>query len=186
MEQVWATADEHFGHHNIIDFCHRPFKDIYEMREKLISNHNEVVKPGDRVFHVGDMFWRTLINKEALDIRYRLNGQHFYIFGNHDEVFHRSEQVRSSFIWCKERFNLNIKGYPNIVLDHYAGRTWLGSHRGSWQLYGHSHGELHEFKQGEHHDDSNFQLDVGVDCWNYYPVNLDQIKEKMISKGWND
>jgi len=170
MSSVFFTADEHHHHANIIKFCHRPFNDVIDMREKLIENHNKLVRPGDRVYHIGDMFWRTLSVKEVLDIRYRLNGEHYFIFGNHDEVF-KNEAVRNSFIWCRERENLKISGYPNIVLDHFAGRVWHGSHKGAWQLYGHSHGDLPE--------DGSLSFDVGVDAQNYFPISLEDVKVKM-------
>ena len=186
MGQVYFTSDEHFGHRNIIDFCHRPFKDTDEMRETIIANHNSLVKPGDRVYHIGDMFWRTLSVGEALTIKYRLNGEHYYIYGNHDEMF-RNHAVRDSFIWCKDVENLNIKGFPNIFLCHYAMRVWNGSHRGAWHLYGHSHNQLPEITNGNKRDgDSPFSFDIGVDCWNYKPISLEQVREKMKSKGWSE
>jgi len=184
LSTCWFTADEHIGHENIIKFCKRPFSNINEMKEKIISNHNEVVKPGDRVFHIGDMFWRTVPVKEALDIIYRLNGEHYYIYGNHDEIFHKNEFLRKSFVWCKDVHNLNVSGYPNIFLFHYACRVWNGSHRGSWHLFGHSHNNLTEISKGNSKDESPFSFDVGVDTHNFYPWSLEEVAEKMKKKGW--
>ena len=70
------TSDEHYGHRRIIDFCKRPFADIYEMREALIAAHNAKVGRGDITFHLGDIFWRTMSVDEAMYIMSRLNGQH--------------------------------------------------------------------------------------------------------------
>jgi|SRR6185437_188869 len=170
-DRIWFTSDEHFGHANIIQFCNRPFKDTVEMQEALIDRHNEVVKAGDRVYHLGDMYWRSTSEEQALAIRYRLNGQHYYIYGNHDEVFHKSQRVRESFIWCKERFNLKVPGYPNIVLDHFAMETWNGSHKGAYQLFGHEHAARSMDVI------SGLKLEVGVDCWNYYPVSFETVTE---------
>jgi calcineurin-like phosphoesterase family protein len=170
MSSIWFTSDEHYGHRNIIDFCNRPFVDTDDMRESLIDNHNSIVKKGDRVYHLGDMFWRTVPLTECLSTVKRLNGQHFYIYGNHEEAF-KSPFVRNAFIWCRDLENLHIDGYPNIMLCHYAMRTWNGSHKGSYQLYGHTHGELPP--------DGSLSCDVGVDAWNYKPVSLEQVEEKM-------
>jgi calcineurin-like phosphoesterase family protein len=49
-------------------------------------------------------------------------------------------------------------------------RTWPASHMGSWQLYGHSHGKLPPI---------GFQLDVGVDSWEFYPVSWEEVKEAI-------
>ena len=173
MSNIFFTADEHFDHRNIIDFCHRPFKDTAEMRETLIANHNKVVKPGDRVYHLGDMFWRTLPVNDAIAIRYRLNGEHYYIYGNHDELF-RNEKLRSTFVWCRDVENLKVTGYPNIFLCHYAMRVWNGSHRGAYQLYGHTHNDLPE--------DGSLSFDVGVDAQNFFPISLEDVAAKMKKK----
>lgn len=171
MGQVWFTSDEHFGHENIIKFCNRPFTNTDEMRNKIIENHNKLVKAGDRVYHLGDMFWRTTPDDEALSIRHALRGEHYYIFGNHDEVFHRSQDVRKSFVWCKDVFNLKIEGYPNVWLNHYAHRVWNGSHKGAYHLYGHTHAQLPQ--------DGSLSFDVGVDANNFCPISIDQVRDRM-------
>src|SRR5664279_3833835 len=57
-----------------------------------------------------------------------------------------------------------------LVLCHYGMRTWPGSRRGALHLYGHSHGTL----------PGNAQcLDVGVDCWDFRPVTLPEIRAKL-------
>jgi calcineurin-like phosphoesterase family protein len=57
-----------------------------------------------------------------------------------------------------------------ITLCHYAMRTWNMSHYGALHFFGHSHGNL----QGD-----SQSCDVGVDCWGFVPVSLDQVKERM-------
>ena len=173
MGQVYFTSDEHYGHRSIIDFCHRPFKDTDEMRETIIANHNSVVKPGDRVYHVGDMFWHSLEPHETLAIRHRLNGEHYYVYGNHEEAF-RKVELRNTFVWCREREYLRLKGCPTIVLDHYAGRVWRDSHRGAYQLYGHTHNDLPE--------DGSLSMDIGVDAQNFLPISLDAVHAHMQKK----
>jgi calcineurin-like phosphoesterase family protein len=51
-------------------------------------------------------------------------------------------------------------------------RVWNKSHYGSIMLHGHSHGSL---------PGTNQSLDVGVDCWDYTPVTLEQIKRRLKS-----
>ena len=51
---TWFTADLHFGHRNIIDYCNRPFRDVDAMNESLIENWNESIAADDTVWVVGD------------------------------------------------------------------------------------------------------------------------------------
>ena len=52
--QIFFTADTHFGHANIIKYCHRPFATVEEMDDALVRNWNAVVSPDATVFHLGD------------------------------------------------------------------------------------------------------------------------------------
>jgi len=51
---TWFTADQHFGHKNIIGYSGRPFADVEEMTEELVRRHNACVAPEDTTYHVGD------------------------------------------------------------------------------------------------------------------------------------
>lgn len=167
------TADEHYGHRNVIKFCKRPFVDIDDMREKLIAAHNAKVSKGDFTYHIGDMFWRTCSVDEAVTIMTRLNGQHVLVYGNHDELVENGPHLRQKFVKISERLYLDKTSIsPKIVLDHYAGRVWRGSHKGTWQLYGHSHAALPEAK--------TLSFDVGVDTRpDYAPWSEEEIAAKM-------
>jgi calcineurin-like phosphoesterase family protein len=190
MNNIFFTSDEHHGHRNILtgwdgEVKPRPWSTLEDMTEGIIDRHNSVVKPGDLVYHLGDMFWRTFTHEAAQRVMLRLNGQHFYIFGNHDELFEglNGERLCSHFIWCRERTRIEWKPDPAkrtkqyIVLDHFAGRVWDKSHSGSWQLYGHSHGALPEL-------DNLRSFDVGLDAPgnDYTPVSIDTVAARMALK----
>lgn len=174
---IYFTSDEHIGHKNIISFCKRPFEDLEHMHEELTHRHNYRVKEDDDVFHVGDMFWRTYGVDAAIEYMKRLNGRHWYILGNHEELIEQSEELRKCFAGIFVRHQIYPSGAPKagIVLDHYAGRVWQGSDRGSWQLYGHTHSQLPEI-------DPLLSFDVGVDANGFYPVSLDEVKMRMEAK----
>ena len=72
------TADQHFGHANIIKYCNRPFATSEEMDEILIRNFNQIVKPEDTTIHAGDFTLHK--NREEVQKKYinRLNGQHIF------------------------------------------------------------------------------------------------------------
>jgi len=153
----WFTADEHYGHFNIIKYCNRPFASVIEMDETIIKNHNAIVNLSDTVIHVGDF---TLGKKERAGLYIKqLKGNHVFIQGSHDYWLKNAVQI-----W--ER---TIEGI-HIVACHYAMRRWSKSHYGSWQIYGHSHGNLQP---------EGLQYDVGVDNNNFYPVSFEDLKKIM-------
>ncbi len=164
----WFTADTHFGHANIIKYCNRPFKDVQEMDEILIKNWNDRVQQGDNVYLLGDFSMGD-------PTRYvqRLNGRIHVIRGNHDKHIMRAVHL---FEWVRDLTNIHIDG-QDIVLCHYAMRVWQGSHRNSWQCYGHSHGTLAD-------NPTALSCDVGVDCHNYCPISFEQLKTIMARKNY--
>lgn len=171
---VFFTGDTHYGHKRIIEFSERPFADLVEMRETMIARWNAVVRPGDQVYHLGDFAF--LDEDDASSIAWRLMGQKFLVFGNHDKALRKSKAFLGHFAWAKDLADIKV-GDQRIVLCHYAMRVFNQSHRGAWQLHGHSHGSLKD-------DPSTLQTDVGVDCWDYRPVSFDEIRQVMSRKQW--
>lgn len=169
------TADEHYEHDNsnggIIFMCNRPFKNLVEMREALIDNHNSVVKKGDHTFHLGDMFWKHCSEELARKILKSLNGQHSIVWGNHDEV---ASKIVDAFRGNYQATSFSQAGYRSVWLSHYAHRVWPGSHKGTYHLFGHTHGVLPDHRRSH---------DAGVDANNYFPISQDQLRTMMEAKG---
>ena len=135
------------------------------MNEKLIENWNGRVSKDDDIYHLGDF---GFARHEKLDeILQRLNGRKYFIKGNHDKPM---KCLGKHFVWMKDYADISDDG-RHVVLCHYGLRVWNRSFHGKTvMLYGHSKGSLPPIKNS---------LDVGVDCWNYRPVTLDEIKERL-------
>lgn len=162
----WFTADTHLGHYNIIKYCNRPFDTFEEMDATLINNINEVVMPDDRLFHLGDFCVRRHGN--VGDYRSRIACRSVFIVpGNHD----REKDLLRHFVVLPQCNMYENKGF-RIVLCHYAMRVWPHSHHGAGMLYGHSHGGLPPVPGAP-------SFDVGVDCWNYKPLSLTDVRKEM-------
>lgn len=172
MQTSWFTSDTHFGHENVIKYSNRPFRDKWDMDDGIIENWNSKVKPGDIVYHVGDVFFCS--QDRALSILDRLNGQIFLIMGNHDKTIRKSSALRGRFIKVCDYHEVTIEG-QKIVLCHYPMMTWNQSGRGSWMLHGHCHGNLTYPYEAKIHD-------VGVDPNKYVPMSFDDIKKIMDKK----
>jgi calcineurin-like phosphoesterase family protein len=160
------TADEHYGHRNIIKYCNRPFNSVLEMDQEIIKRHNAVVKSTDTVIHAGDFS----LSQKSVAQKYvaQLNGSHIFLQGSHDRWLNDNGKIHE--VWEK-----NVEGHF-IVVCHYAMRVWARSHYGSWMLYGHSHGKLPPV--GKQHD-------IGVDNNDFYPVSFLQIKKIMETRPEN-
>jgi calcineurin-like phosphoesterase family protein len=155
------TADEHYGHKNILRYCRRPFASAEEMGQELIRRHNEVVGADDTVIHAGDF---TLLKKtEAEKYLRQLRGRHCFLKGSHDGWLGKATPAM---------LELTIEG-QFIVVCHYAMRVWPRSHYNSWQLYGHSHGKLAPVGK---------QWDIGVDNNDFYPVSFEQLRAIMLTR----
>ncbi len=161
---TFFTSDTHFSHKNVISHSHRPFADVTEMDETMIERWNAVVKKHDQVWHLGDFCWHgATAAKALLD---RLNGHIHLIWGNHDD-----NSTRNLTQWASSQpyAELNLDGVK-LVLLHYGMRVWNRSNHGSIHLYGHSHGKLAGDSQC---------CDVGVDCWDFRPISLSQIRDRL-------
>jgi calcineurin-like phosphoesterase family protein len=191
-EKLYFTSDTHFDHTNIIKYCDRPFKDKDHMNEIMIENWNKTISNNDNVFHLGDFCWGG--RGEWIHFLSRLNGQKILIQGNHDRdkdiPNHLFDQIYQGFV------NIEVKDEKpqRITLCHYAMLSWLQSHKGAWNLFGHWHSSTVHKPEGNGPDDVEVaeyvnneevaydklrptQYDVGVDGNNFSPISYYQIKE---------
>ena len=155
------------------------FKDVYTMNRTIIDNHNDRVAKGDVVYELGD-FALKCNAKDARDARYEMNGNFYFIEGNHDQI---AVTIPDCWVWIRQLERIKPKGWetPHITLCHYAMRVWHGSHKGTWQLYGHSHGHLPEGPEW-------LSFDVGVDANNFAPISIEEVIKRMQPKiqAWED
>jgi calcineurin-like phosphoesterase family protein len=147
------------------------------MDATLVCRWNEVVGPQDTVWHLGDF----AMNKGADRLRAylgRLNGTIHLVWGNHDR---RTSECAALFASTQDLAEVKIQRSSGqnqtVVLCHYAMREWRNSFRGAWHLFGHSHGGLAD-------DPAALSLDIGVDCWGFRPVGVEELERRMAKKNW--
>ena len=175
---IYFTADCHFGHNRIIQYCERPFDNVHIMDQVIFDRINETVGVDDTLYILGDFCFR---GKKPIEYRSRIMCQDVHIcWGNHDkrndyrddlQGFSSVQEVKE-IIYCNQR----------IYLSHYPHRSWPASHKGSWMLFGHVHYKL----DSEDKKSNRKTLDVGVDnCVNYnkpfgQPFSFKEIQHIMI------
>jgi calcineurin-like phosphoesterase family protein len=162
---TFLISDTHWGHAAIIRLCNRPFADVREMDEVMVANWNAVVrKDTDDVIHLGDFAHRYDAAKLP-KLFASLNGRKHLIRGNHDDKAVQAlpwESVRDIAFASIDS--------QNVVLCHYALRTWPKIRKGALMLYGHSHGRMPGNAQS---------CDIGVDIFGFAPVRLNTIKSYL-------
>lgn len=176
----YFTADTHFNHRKVIQYCNRPFSCLEEMHEVLLENINRKVKVNDTLRIQGDFAFGRPQHIE--DIRAKIKCKDLrIIIGSHDREIQKSAYLRSLFTEVVD-FGTTIKvplvsgtqiRYQEIILCHYAMKSWPKSHYGTWHLFGHHHGKLKT---------SNLSFDCGVDCWNFSPLSLIDVSNIFLEK----
>ena len=154
--RIFITADHHFNHKNIIEYCKRPFKSVEEMNNIMIEKWNKKVNKEDLVIHLGDF---ALGNKQQVnDIRKKLNGTIILIKGNHDKVNKGFLIVRDSL----QIGNLIFTHRPIPKADISKGCVNV-------------HGHIHE-------KDSLHGINVSVEKTDYEPILLEELENKILDK----
>lgn len=161
---IWFTSDTHFYHTNIIKFCNLPFSYVEEMNETIIDNWNKKVKPGDLIYHLGDVIFGSPEQTRAT--LKRLNGDKILIQGNHDNKHRLTPYFDSIHDYL---FLKNIgKSQKHFVLFHYPIEEWASKYHGSIHLHGHSHGNALVVPK---------RLDMWTGNWGMSPVSLEEVLE---------
>jgi calcineurin-like phosphoesterase family protein len=182
MADIWFTSDSHFGHANLLTFkadggglVRAGFRDVDHMDEVMIERWNAVVKPTDKIYHLGDV----AMNKRALErVLPRLMGKKRLILGNHDmedmSVYRQWFQKIASWRhftgdgWAIVATHFPL--HPSAFLERYEGACL------------NVHGHLHErvVRNGGRNrrravvPDPRYRS-VCVEQTNYAPVNYDTL-----------
>ena len=143
------------------------------MNETLIKNWNACVRPGDLVYHLGDVGFGQA--QHMANIVRRLNGTKRLIIGNHDHKNLKDPTFSNCFDWAKDYYELN-EGEKRYILFHYPIDSWNGKNHNSIHLFGHKHQKEDTYKE--------LKMEVGVDrdIAGYTPISLDTINSIMETK----
>lgn len=164
-KDIWVISDTHWQHYNMIHkFKTCPFDSIQEHDEKLIDNWNSVVKPGDKVYHLGDV---TFGDKERYigSIHNRLRGQKRLIVGNHDDVKFLAPYFAKVMLWRMFRD-------LGLLLTHVPVHpSTLGEGRFDGKGMTNVHGHIHQNPSPP----GPYKC-VCVEQINYTPVHIEELK----------
>lgn len=173
MSNIWVISDTHFNHKNILNFTDfsdkkvRDFSSVEEMNEIMIERWNECVKPGDKIYHLGDVFFGP---KEWIEANWhRLNGKKRLIVGNHDDIPYIVEKRMFEKVDMWRMFS-----EFNILLTHVPiHESTLGERRFKDRPMINIHGHIHS-----NPSPSPLHRCVCVEHTDYRPINIDELKVK--------
>ena len=171
MSDIWLVSDTHWGHENVLKFTDRDgklirgskFASVEEMDEHMVERWNSVVKDGDKVYHLGDVYFA-----QGHRILTRLKGQKRLILGNHDNgkdqnlVRHFGKVV----VW-------RMFTEFDMLLTHVPVHPQSLQYGVKYNIHGHLH-------QNSVNDDRYYN--VSVEQIDYTPVHIEDVQKIMRSR----
>lgn len=202
---IYFTSDNHFYHQNVIKYCKRPYLSVEEMNEDLVRKWNEVVRPDDTVYILGDF---ALAFRAVEIFPMRLMGNKILVPGNHDwnHSYHKKSRTPENrekwlqkyrdygFEILPEQSTVHLPGLGMVNLCHHPYSDGTGTDEGDhkdkyaeWRpvddgkilLCGH----VHEKWQTKKSPKGTLMINVGVDVHGFKPVSLDEIIEIAKANG---
>lgn len=173
MANIFLIADTHFGHKGVTQFLNkdgtklRPWDNVEDMDEALVENWNKVVKPKDKVYHLGDV----VINRKALKTLALLKGDKVLIKGNHD-IF-RLEEYTPYF--------RDIRAYgtlDNFILSHIPVHPNSLSRWTNGNVHGHLHSVNVMMPDCPEEVDKRY-ICVSVEQIDFTPIAFEDLKVKV-------
>lgn len=165
---VFVTADTHFGHAGVCKFLRkdgtklRPWDDENEMTEDMVTRWNKVVRPTDKVYHLGDV----VIARKALAVLSRLNGDKVLIKGNHD-IFKLSDYTK---------YFRDVRAYH--VMDRMLFSHIPVHPDSKGRFTANVHGHTHENQLAD-----PWYMCVCVEHTDYAPIALEELRARY---RWNN
>lgn len=176
---IYFISDLHIHHARVIDYCNRPWANVESMNAGLIRRWNDTVKSDDDIVYIlGD---GAMNGKRAVvECFEQLRGRKRLVRGNHDHDL--VKKGGHLFEWVRDYYEATVDvGEGDVgnkaVLFHFPIEVWNGKPRGWLHFHGHSHGSTPRRRL------IRGRVDVGVDCFNGYPVTFAEARAKALSYG---
>lgn len=177
-EKIFFTSDLHIGLEHIIKLDKSHFTNIKEMEEIIIEKWNRKVSQDDKVYILGDLFYREVYWKQygkptgCKEFLKKLKGKKVLVKGNHDRWI--TEEEFGDFFEKICDIDYIVVDGVKCCLFHYPLLDWEGRGKGVLNLFGHMH--------NNHENDHKIAVargayNVGVAVNNYEPVTLEEVIE---------
>ncbi len=152
---IFLISDTHFGHSKLYQSKCRPWASAEEGDEVMVERWNAVVRPCDKVYHLGDV----AMPRSGVKVLDRLNGDKVLIAGNHDSIWMTELQKR--FRAVRAYWKLDNVMLSHIPIHPNSLRNFDGN------IHGHLHHSHTELPDGR----TDFRyVNVCVEVIDYTPI----------------
>ncbi|MFY9299878.1 MAG: 2'-5' RNA ligase family protein [Candidatus Nitrosotenuis sp.] len=160
--KIYVFSDAHFDHSNIIRYCHRPFDSTRQMNHELLEGWNHTVKENEIIYYLGDMTFGR--HRHPTDYWLgKLNGEIFYVRGNHD-----SDAITRATI-ISTGYGIKYENYK-FLLMHNPHRPFGYD---GWIIHGDKHNN--DMKNYPFINQKAKTVNVCAELVNYTPLSLDKL-----------
>lgn len=216
-QDPFFTSDPHYGHAKVIQYCNRPYpmptgemnedqrnKCAITMNEDMILRYNNLVRPDDTVFMLGDfslgMGWVDRIGPRLMGNKMLVPGNHDWIHSAHNKKPQKQEQSRRRYV----RAGFTILPEQHVWIAP-TGEKLLLCHLPYWEdgleKYDSRYRELrpvpgdefallcghvHEKWKCRRHESGKLMYNVGVDRHNLAPVRWSEIRRVLLAEETDD
>lgn len=173
---TWITSDSHFGHQNIIGYCHRPTDHEQIIMEEWAS----AVPPHATLLHLGDLVWKSNGLFKHVISKHLTGYPKYLILGNHDRQ--RPSFYRECGFKIVKPFSIPYtlgKHLYHVSFSHYPLKQ-DEAHPYHIRLHGHIHNNGYGGKDQDFTPFSFNQINVSVEQTHYRPVNLKALLDGYI------
>lgn len=168
---VWLISDTHLLHSNCLRFLDKNgrkfrgdrFATTKEMDSTILENWNKVVKPGDKVYHLGDVFIGCKSIFKGLWPKF--NGKKTLIVGNHDDI----KFMSSGGFFSKIQMWKKIPEM-DMILTHVPIHESSLSKKTPFNVHGHIH---------EKHSPTLVHYNVSVEAIDYTPIHIEEVRDEL-------
>jgi calcineurin-like phosphoesterase family protein len=166
MAGIFFVSDTHFSHQGVCVFTNaqgkmRPWDRAEDMDEALVENWNKIVKPQDKVYHLGDV----AMKRSAVAVVGRCNGHKRLVRGNHD-----IESTKYYLRFFEEVYGTRV--FDDMILSHIPLHP--ESIKPRWtNVHGHVHNNVPPDYYGVKY------LNVSIEYTDWRPLALEEVKQRI-------
>lgn len=176
---TWVVSDSHFGHDNIVGFCHRPL----DHEQVMIAEWRKEVPDDAVVVHLGDLAYRGNARFKNLIAPELTGAKKWIIYGNHDRQrysFYKqcgfSPALPFAIHYPTDSVTMKLTGTPTPYRISFSHYPWSNEDEGKPMHFNdiRLHGHIHNngYTRDAYVPFLKNHINLSVEQTKYRPVNL--------------